>query len=219
MTETRNSCLLCASSCLRKDDFAAATLNLACEHGVSQCCRCGFRFLNPLPTTQEYEQLYSIRRGPLAEAYPIPQDFYSEHQTRRLGEYQDKLDILLKYGAKGRLLEIGSCTGMFLNAARNRGFEVEGIEPSGQNCRIALEKFALKLHEGSVERLDFPAGSFDAVFSSHVFEHLNDQLAVAGRVSIWLKPGGFHMMEVPNEFGTLPRLRSRWLANLPSKIW
>ena len=85
MTETRNSCLLCGNTRLRKDDFAAATLNLAPEHGVSQCCRCRFRFLNPLPTTQEYEQLYSTRSGPLAEVYPIPQDFYSENTTQRLG--------------------------------------------------------------------------------------------------------------------------------------
>ena len=214
MPETRNSCLLCGSSRLRKDDFAAATLNLAPEHGVSQCCHCRFRFLNPRPTTQDYEQLYSKLGGPLAEVYPIPHDFYSENQIRRLGEYQDKLDILLRYGARGRILEIGSCTGAFLNVARNRGFEIEGIEPSEENCRAALEKFALRLHEGSVEDFDFPAGSFDVVFSSHVFEHLSDPLAVARRVSVWLKPGGLHMMEVPNEFGTLPKLRSRWLGRV-----
>ena len=214
MPETKGSCLLCGGSRLRKDDFAAATLNLAGEHGVCRCCDCGFRFLNPRPTTQEYDQLYSIGSGRLAEVYPVPQDFYSDTETRRLEEYRNKLEILSKHGAKGRILEIGSCTGLFLNEARNCGFEVEGIEPSKKDCQIALEKFGLRLQQGSIEQLDFPTGSFDVVFSSHVFEHLSDPLAAARRISSWLRPGGFQMMEVPNQFATLPKLRSRWLGHV-----
>ena len=214
MPEMRSHCLLCGRSRLKKDDFAVATLNLAPEHSVSQCCHCGFRFLNPRPTIQEYEQLYSEFGGPLAEKYPVPQDFYSGNQMRRLREYQDKLNILSEHVTNGRILEIGACTGLFLDTAHNRGFEVEGIEPSEKNCRIALEKFSLKLRQGSVEDFDFPAESFDVVFSSHVFEHLSDPLAVAKRVSFWLKPGGLHMMEVPNEFGTLPKRRSRLLGRI-----
>jgi len=217
VAEILSHCLLCGSEDLRQDEYASATLNLAAEHGVTQCWRCGLRFLNPRPSKQQYDQLYGQQTGPLTALYPVQEGFYGKEDARRLVEYRNKLDILLKHGAKGRILEIGSCTGVFLNEARQRGFDVEGIEPSEENRLIAREKFGLNLHGGTVEQQNFPDNSFDVVFSSHVFEHLLDPLMVAKCVARWLKPGRLHMMEVPNQFNTLSKLRARWLGRVKQR--
>lgn len=214
MAQTLNRCLLCGGSRLRRDNYAAASLNLTAEHGVSRCRDCRLLFLNPRPTEAEYEQLYSGSGGELARQYPVPEGFYEAREAPRLAEYGRKLDILASHGISGRILEIGCCTGLFLNEARQRGFEVEGIEPGEDNRRIARSRFGLELHAGRIEGHDFAPGSFDVVFTSHVFEHLADPLAVARRTCEWVRPGGFLMAEVPNQFNTLPKLRSRWLRRI-----
>jgi 2-polyprenyl-3-methyl-5-hydroxy-6-metoxy-1,4-benzoquinol methylase len=137
-------------------------------------------------------------------------EFYAEQSDLRLEEYRRKLDRLQAAGAGGRLLEVGSAAGVFLDAARQRGFQVEGIEPNENDRRAAQERYGLAIRPGGVEDQEFPAASFDVVFSSHVFEHLLDPLWVATRIVEWLRPGGFHMIEVPNQFDTLWMKLNRW---------
>jgi len=213
MPEKFVECLLCGGS-ITKDVFAVTTLNLAENHGVTRCRNCGFRFLNPRPTKLEYQEAYATGRGAIAELYPIQEEFYAQEDSLRISGYRKKLDILTKVGAGKRLLEIGSCTGVFLNEARNRGFEVEGIELSEGNCQIAKTSFGLDLRCIDVEEQDFSPESFDVVFSSHVFEHLMDPLAVAKLLTDLLRPGGFLMMEVPNQYDTFSMMRKRWMRKV-----
>ena len=209
LPETLTECLLCGGRRLKPDPFADSQLNLAKPHAVVRCTACSFRFVSPRPTADEYRQMYESGSGPLADVYPPRQEFYGGEIRLRLTEYRRKLDILQKAGASGRLLELGSCTGIFLNEARLRGFEVEGVEPGAESRQTAEAEYGLKLCAGNVEELDFPAESFDVVFSSHVFEHLLDPLAVARKISYWLRPGGLHMLEVPNQFETAGAIAKR----------
>jgi len=200
MAEKLTKCLLCGKPRLKTDTYATRILNLADPHCVIKCRDCGFRFLNPRPTFAEYQYAYTLGSGPLVKVYKLNSDFYGQEDAIRITQYRKKLDLLIKAGAKGRLLEIGSCTGVFLNEAKKKGFEVAGIEPSEKDSRIAKQRYGLNLHVGVVEGFNFPEESFDVVFSSHVFEHLLDPLAVAKKIGSWLRPGGFHMIEVPNQF-------------------
>lgn len=200
MPEELTECLLCEGRRLKVNTYAARMLNLASPYGVTECKDCGFRFLNPRPLLTEYEQAYAYGTGPLVKSYKLNKDGYAQQGLIRIPQHRKKLDILIKAGAKGRLLEIGACTGLFLNEARKSGFEVEGIEPSEENSRIAKQRYNLNMRTGRVEDFNFAPESFDVVCSSHVFEHLLDPLAVAKNISRWLRPGGFHMIEVPSQF-------------------
>ena len=208
------TCPLCSSNNFSEDKFASAILNLADIHRVSQCRQCGFRFLSPRPNQLEYQQAYGLGTGPLLELYPMRTAFYSEQADIRLEEYGRKLDRLRKAGAKEKLLEIGSSSGLFLNAARQRGFQVEGIEPNAEDRRLALERFGLSLRPGGVEDQEIVPGTFDVVFSSHVFEHLLDPVTVANMVTIWLRPGGLHFIEVPNQFDQLVMKVKKWTGRM-----
>lgn len=212
MTETLTACLLCGHTALKADNHAASQLNLVDVHGVARCSQCGLRFLNPRPSREEYEAAYRDGTGPLARAYPVPSRYYADEDAARIPEYRTKLETLVHAGAGRRLLEIGACTGIFLNEARRWGFEPDGIEPSSQNRRIAHSRFGLNLRPGLIEDQDLPAGSYDVVFSSNVFEHLLDPLSATCLARRWLRPGGLLMLEVPNQFDSFAARRRRWLG-------
>ncbi len=201
--EKLTKCLLCKGERLKTDTYAARILNLASPHQITKCRDCGLWFLNPRPLLADYEQAYAHGTGSLVETYKLNRGFYGQQDLIRITQYRKKLELLIKAGAKGRLFEIGACTGVFLNEARKRGFEVEGIEPSEENSRIARQRYDLNMHVGRVEDFNFAEGSLDVVCSSHVFEHLLDPLAVAKNINRWLRTGRFHMIEVPNQFENL----------------
>lgn len=212
MTDILSTCLLCHGRRLEHDHLAARQLNLADSHGVARCSDCGLRFLNPRPTRKEYEDAYRNGTGLLAEAYPIPSRYYADEDEARMPEYRTKLALLLRAGAGRRLLEIGACTGVFLNEARRRGFDVNGIEPSEANRRVAYSRFGLPLKPGLMEDQDIASESFNVAFSSNVFEHLLDPLAAARRACRWLTPGGLLLLEVPNQFESFAARRHRWFG-------
>lgn len=210
--ETLQQCPLCAGGSIEKDDFATQWLGLKGAHAVSSCNTCRFKFMNPRPSLESYLEAYSTSQGALLEAYPFTNEYYANEDESRLAEYRRKLDRLTTLGVKGKLLELGSCTGVFLNEARTYGFEVVGIEPSEDNCKKALESYGLELICGNVEDQEFDLASFDVVFSSHVFEHILAPTNVAKLLCSWLKPGGIHMLEVPNQFDNFSMRKKRMLS-------
>lgn len=204
-------CPLCSGVRFHADEFATWYLNLAPPYQVAQCRDCTLRFLNPRPTADEYQRMYSDYSGPLAETYPASAEFYGSQDELRLREYRAKLARLARLGVRGgRLLELGSCTGVFLHEAQQAGFDVVGVEPSNAARETARERFGLVLCAGNIEDQDLAPASFDVVFSSHVFEHLFAPLDAARRVTAWLKPNGLHMLEVPNQFEQLGSRLRRW---------
>jgi len=210
-------CLLCGGSRLLKDKYAARSLYLSELHGVTFCEDCGLRFLNPRPSREEYKLFYEDNSGPLIDIYPIDKKYYADEDSLRAVEYKKKLKMLMQLGVGKKLLEIGSCTGEFLNEAKNNGFEVKGIEPSYENCKIAKDRYGIDLSQGNVEYQIFSENSFDVIFCSHVFEHLLDPLKIARLIRKWLKDDGIVVIEVPNEFESFTAKRKRWLRWLHIK--
>jgi 2-polyprenyl-3-methyl-5-hydroxy-6-metoxy-1,4-benzoquinol methylase len=190
-------------------------LNLSSDHAVTVCNTCRFRFLSPRPTRDEYTALYASGTGPLADLYGQVETFYTEQSSLRLAEYRKKLQIFAAHGITGgRLLELGAWRGEFLNEAQQRGFDPLGIEPSQETAAEGAKTFNVDIRPGFIEDFSFEPNSFDVVFSSHVFEHLLDPLGVAKRVTEWLRPGGLHMIEVPNQF-ELFAVKRRRLSGRP----
>lgn len=75
----------------------------------------------------------------------------------------------------GRLLDVGCGTGYLLSLARDRGFEVRGVEPSGGMLAKAREHFSFtedELIEASADELPFEDESFDVVLASGVLVHI-----------------------------------------------
>jgi 2-polyprenyl-3-methyl-5-hydroxy-6-metoxy-1,4-benzoquinol methylase len=121
----------------------------------------------------------------------------ADPQARRYESHR-RLRFLQRYVRQGRLLEIGSAVGYFLEAAKGAGFDVTGIEPAEELARGAAERFGVDARPGFVEDADLEPGSFDAVCGWHVLEHIPDPAPVLRNLHAVLAPGGVLALEVPN---------------------
>jgi len=73
----------------------------------------------------------------------------------------------------GSLLDIGSGTGVLVTEARARGFRVTAAEPEASMRRVLNERFPdLCVDADALPRLRYPDGTFDAVTTGFVLNHV-----------------------------------------------
>ncbi len=97
----------------------------------------------------------------------------------------------------GRLLDVGCGSGAALSFMKERGWQVRGVDFDPQAVRLARER-GLEVSCGSLEVLQFPDETFDAVTMSHVIEHLHDPAKTVGECLRVLKRGGRLVIVTPN---------------------
>jgi 2-polyprenyl-3-methyl-5-hydroxy-6-metoxy-1,4-benzoquinol methylase len=102
------------------------------------------------------------------------------------------------YPQKGRLLDVGSGTGYFLNLAKSKGWEVFGIDNSSFANNYSRQKYNLNIINGSLLEVNLAPGSFEVITLWNVLEHLNDPLAAINKIRGLLKDNGIFAFSVPN---------------------
>ncbi len=113
-------------------------------------------------------------------------------------------------GPRGKLLEIGSSVGLFLDEARRAGWDAYGVEPSRWAAESARAR-GLSVFNGTLEEFVAEGGQFDVVVSWDVFEHLEDPVAALKRAYELLRPGGLFVFTTVNLGGLGRKLfRGRW---------
>jgi len=94
------------------------------------------------------------------------------------------------------LLDVGAGSGAFLQAARARGFRVEGNEFSSAAIHLAREKYGIDLSPASIEQ-DPRSDCFDVITLWGIIEHAVDPAALLRGALRLLKPGGFLFVYTP----------------------
>jgi ubiquinone/menaquinone biosynthesis C-methylase UbiE len=118
---------------------------------------------------------------------------------------QKRLVLEMLAGVRGRILEVGCGPAVMSPELAAMGFEVHGIDVSGEMIRRARQRMIghplesrCRFAVGDFERLDYPDGFFDAVLAMGVLEYLPEYAAaLRGTVRV-LKPGGVAVFTVPN---------------------
>lgn len=97
------------------------------------------------------------------------------------------------------LLEVGCHEGLFLQQAKNEGFDVLGIEPNIYAANYARER-GLPVINGLFEDIfnEVENKKFDVVVLFHAIEHMTDYLENLKKIRTIIKPGGYLVIEVPN---------------------
>ena len=129
---------------------------------LSRCQNCSHIFANPSPSPEFISSLYSSVEDPL----------YEEEAEGRSKSF---IRILIRleriHPSKATLFDVGAATGIFLNLARQRGWEVDGIETSSWAVTSAEQKYNLHLREGSFEEAEVKKNSYAAVTMIDFIEH------------------------------------------------
>ncbi|MEP6977174.1 MAG: class I SAM-dependent methyltransferase [Thermoleophilia bacterium] len=102
------------------------------------------------------------------------------------------------FRGKGRLLDVGCSIGLFLDVARQRGFDGTGIEFGERALRHARDELGLAVLDVPLADAGFDPERFDVVTVLSVLEHVNDPRAMLREVGRVLKPGGALYLIVPN---------------------
>jgi SAM-dependent methyltransferase len=149
---------------------------------VVRCVNCGLGFLNPRPTAEEIGRYY-------------PREYFSKRKNdmpryERLAQYVPE--------GSGRLLDVGTADGHFLEVMRERRWDVTGIEPGGSRPADDDRGLDIRYAPFPEGTLDIPDEHFDVITAWAVFEHLDDPAAAFAECARLLRPGGRLVIQVPN---------------------
>lgn len=97
----------------------------------------------------------------------------------------------------GRALDVGCGPGGNTDVLRDLGWQVTGVEHSPVAARIAAAR-GLPVLRGDARRLPVADRSVDLVMSTDMWEHVEDDRAVAAETARVLRPGGRALVAVPS---------------------
>jgi SAM-dependent methyltransferase len=210
-----SACDLCGS------DGAAHLLSSPRLDGPLVRCRsCGLVYVGRRSSDftfsgQDHERTAALADR-VAELGLVRHDVEAAERRWRLQADRERLDRLVRHVPGGRLLDVGSANGTFLEVAAGR-FEAEGVEPEPGTSERS-RRAGLKVTTGTVDELVPAAEAFDAITMFHVIEHLDSPRRALARVHELLAPGGVVLIETPtvdNPWFALAPARGRWRQLIP----
>ncbi len=197
--DTAELCSLCRSA-------HAKTLVRAKRRTVVECLDCGLRALSPMPSLDELIVINDETVHPFFNAYLEDEDSYRSYFAR-------KLDDLQRYKAAGRLLDVGCGAGLFLDAARERDYDVVGVDLSPVPVAYARDTLGLEVAMGSLYDYHAANGAFDVVTIFQTIEHDPDPAMLSAELFRILAPGGMLMVTTPAADGFVARVMGkRWFG-------
>jgi len=170
------------------------------HYSVCKCNTCGAGFLNPRPPEENIGVFY-------------PEEFYwslegSEVERTaanllkaRSKQLQEKFAVIADLPT-GKLLDIGTQKGEFLEYMKQQSWSVEGVEFSDTPDQL----FDVPIRYGEFLDLHFKSGSYDCITMWAVLEHVYRPAQYVEKISALLKPEATFVGLVTN----LQSIQSRW---------
>lgn len=186
----------------RFSEVIDATFGFPGRWTLFECDRCASLWLNPrlsdaqLPAA--YDDYYTHGTGgasnaPGGERLKPLLAMLPWHSTDRRAKiaYLDGVP-------PGRVLDVGCGDGRTVRALQAVGWEAVGIDPDPTSISAARRSGALDARSTSIEDLDEPTGSYDAVISVHSIEHMTEPSSFLRHAHRLLAPGGVLSVVTPN---------------------
>ncbi len=146
-------------------------------------------------------------------------DFFSKiYQFVKKWSLQRKAKLIFNQNnGIGSMLDVGAGTGDFLKVAKEKGWEVHGMEPNRNAKQLALQK-GISLRT-SIN--DFEKKQFDVVTLWHVLEHIPNLEETIAQLSNLVKINGTLIVAVPNfKSFDAKYYKEFWAAyDVPRHLW
>ncbi len=195
MTSTRN-CPVCDTPSTGADVYVEENIDKALITGSSfasrkepeymchrlmRCRTCDLVYVDSPPTQDD-----------LAHAYHQADYDSAEEANDAAAAYIQAIEpVLAKLPQRGRALEIGTGTAVFLEHLKAKGFaELVGVEPSVSAIASAPAHRRPWIREGIFVESDFEPASFDLICCFMTMEHVLDPKSVSDAALRLLRPGG-----------------------------
>ncbi|MBP8696457.1 MAG: glycosyltransferase [Syntrophobacterales bacterium] len=176
---------------------------------IVRCLSCSTVYLRTRLNKDAMRRVYqSYADGPSHMALPANDEAINKSGLRRNYFLNELLEFTTPVG---KLLDVGCGWGAFLDNARDRGFEVQGIEVTRKCVAFANERLGIPVTDEPFEDVPFESGSLSVVTMLHVLEHLPEPSRAIENAYRSLKPGGIFCGIVPNiESLCSQELGERW---------
>jgi dolichol-phosphate mannosyltransferase len=190
--------------------YRCTSAGLRSYPAVYTCLRCGLQQAPASLIPPNLEYLYS----------QVSDTKYLENIEIRKRTFERAFDqIQSSLPAKpGRMLEVGAYCGLFMREAEQRGWQIDGVEPSVWASNYARETVGVNVHTGLLsENRDKLQPKYDAVVSWDVLEHVRDPLQFVRECADYLDSGGvfcFSSLDVDTWFPRVTGRRWPWLIDM-----
>ncbi|MEI9475111.1 MAG: class I SAM-dependent methyltransferase [Deltaproteobacteria bacterium] len=181
---------------------------------IVRCRRCGLSFVKNIPTEEELAALYGhtfFEDGQKSPGQGVKLDENPTYANAR-----KRIDSIIKIGpAKGRMLDVGCGTGIFLKAA-SPFYECSGLDVSGYATEFAVKRLGVDARKGTIFDFSFEPKSIDVITMWDVIEHVRDPDSYIRKISDIIAPGGLLVLSTGNVDSLMFRIqRSNWHLLIP----
>jgi 2-polyprenyl-3-methyl-5-hydroxy-6-metoxy-1,4-benzoquinol methylase len=171
------------SEMLTSQTFAITDSNYGTTGDIYRCNRCGFMQCSKLDDVLKFYE-------------DIKDASYEHGRAERAIQAKRLLMVAQKYRPKGRLLDIGSGSGILVEQAIKMGYSAEGIEPS-KWLQGQAEKHGLPVYLGTFPHREL-TGPYDVVTVIDVIEHVCHPVSLLSSVRDVVSQDGIVIVVTPN---------------------
>lgn len=163
---------------------------------VVKCTACGLIFVHPRPPMNKIGSYYPV------ESY-WGRDIRDKETIANLIIQRERsfgviYRTVLEHKQKGRILDIGAGTGIFLSKFKELGWHVDGVEFSKEAGDFSRSVFGVDLKVGDFLDHTYKANTFEVVTLNMSLEHLYEPTKTLHEVHKIMKKGGLLVITVPN---------------------
>jgi 2-polyprenyl-3-methyl-5-hydroxy-6-metoxy-1,4-benzoquinol methylase len=161
-----------------------------------RCADCRLVFVNPQVREDVVQDEYRTKATNDLWLDVLTSERQLAMDRAKFAEFLDELEPVR--GERARLLDVGCSIGLFLDLARERGWDGLGLELAPRALAYARETYGLEVLDVPLEDAGFEPESFDAVGLLSVLEHANEPRRMLADCARVLRPGGAIAIVVPN---------------------
>jgi len=161
-----------------------------------KCIRCGMVFSNPQVIEDKIIDSYKSCKSNDLWTDVLLSDAQFSFDRKRYIKLLDEIEEYIAH--RGRLLDVGCSIGHFLACAKERGWDVRGLELNNRAIREAKKRFGLELIPKTLKKAGFPPNYFDVVTVLFLLEHSPRPIELLSEVYTVLNEKGILVIHVPN---------------------